>query len=350
MSEEKEHGSREHMLPKDGGLQEHEKLSEERAERIEHELHKIKTKLEDQKSKFKTHKEGVEQMISTANTEVGGGGMGGLGGLAALAALSNRGGWGTGTALGATGTALGALALLSNLGGRGGLFGGRDGGDGAVTDINAIDNAIEFNTIQQTLGDIKTGVALNQASNEATTLEQTIALNNTLNQLAMGTTAGFYNLKDTVTNQTGLVLAQGANINQNILATGCAIERQIANDGDKTRALIVNQFERAQAEKINALETALAAEAARRHTDGRFNELTITNTNTNTATATAAQLQAQYQQQLQFQNQGALLAQIAAGLGNLTQIAHATNSNIIAGNSGAVLTGPQTSTPTNVSA
>ena len=60
-----------------------------------------------------------------------------------------------------------------------------------------------------------------------------------------------------------------------------------------------------------------------------------------TVTQNVAQAQAQQQQQQ-------LLGSVLASLQGLTQIAHATNQNVIAGNQGPVFTGSQTANPTNV--
>jgi hypothetical protein len=64
-----------------------------------------------------------------------------------------------------------------------------------------------------------------------------------------------------------------------------------------------------------------------------------------TVTQTVNQAQAQAQQQQQQQNDARDLRNILAGV---VQAIHATNSNVIAGNTGAVTTGAQTANPTNV--
>jgi len=67
-------------------------------------------------------------------------------------------------------------------------------------------------------------------------------------------------------------------------------------------------------------------------------------------TQSVNQNQLQLQAQAQQQQQLILLGQIAAGLNTVTQLQHATNSNIIAGNTGATTTGAQSATQTAVNA
>jgi hypothetical protein len=116
----------------------------------------------------------------------------------------------------------------------------------------------------------------------------------------------------------------------------------IRDDGDKTRcqAAAINDatLNRIIVEQANAL---VELRSDHRHNERqRQSELVITqNVNQN-----QAQNQSQQQQQQQF----LLLSNIASSLNGLTQIAHATNQNVIAGNTGAVTTGAQTASPVNV--
>lgn len=56
----------------------------------------------------------------------------------------------------------------------------------------------------------------------------------------------------------------------------------------------------------------------------------------------------QNQNQMQFQQQAQVLSGLAHLLADVNQVARATNSNVIVGNTGATTTGTQTANPTNV--
>jgi hypothetical protein len=117
---------------------------------------------------------------------------------------------------------------------------------------------------------------------------------------------------------------------------------QIRDDGDKTRSLIVAQYEA----NLQRLLTTAQNEIIELRGDRNMREA---HRGTEvTVSQNVSQASAQAQQQQQQQQQFAILSQIAASLSGLTQIAHATNQNVISGNSGAVQTGPQNANPTNV--
>jgi hypothetical protein len=78
----------------------------------------------------------------------------------------------------------------------------------------------------------------------------------------------------------------------------------------------------------------------RRQNDAISSRIEINNS------AVAAQTQGQ--QQAQFQQLFATVNALVPAVQGILQVAHATNQNVIAGNSGPVLTGPQTANPTNV--
>jgi hypothetical protein len=116
----------------------------------------------------------------------------------------------------------------------------------------------------------------------------------------------------------------------------------IRNDGDRTRSLIVAQYEA----NLQRLLTTAQNEIIELRGDRNMREAhrgTEISVSQNVSQSTA-----QAQQQQQQQQQFAILSQIAASLSGLTQIAHATNQNVIAGNTGAVTTGAQTASPVNV--
>lgn len=218
-------------------------------------------------------------------------------------------GWGAGGfGAGLVGGVLGGLLFGGR--GRGGLFGG--GGECC-----------------------EGGNAETRLQSNADTLALLAAAGNTKDAVTGGfaTTAlalsqGFANTGDRIQNATYLLTQELCNINQNVSAQGCAT-REVVQAG--TTAI------------ITALKDNRIAELEDRvrglHCDGRARETEIS------VNQTVNQAQAQQQQQQQFE---ARFARLEAILGNVVQIAHATNQNIIAGNSGAVATGPQTANPTNV--
>jgi hypothetical protein len=120
-----------------------------------------------------------------------------------------------------------------------------------------------------------------------------------------------------------------AAVNTGLLAAG------IIADGDRTRALINSNY-------IETLNRQLAT-AQNEIIELRGDRAGILRSHGTEVTVTqnVAQAQAQQQQQQQF-------AGLFARLEGLTQVAHATNQNIIAGNTGAVQTGAQNANPTNV--
>ena len=314
-------------------LQTHEANSQSRYESLKSHIHELK------KDEIMTH--GVNDEINIHNHGADGGGMGGLGGLAALASMGRNHGHGLGSGLGAglLGGVVGGL-LFGN-GRNGGLLGGgNDGGGGQA--------ASDFITLQ-TLGQIKEGVATsanetqavvnaNGANSVQSTLQQTIALQQTLGSLAQSVSMAFSNTNDRI-----------ANVNQNVSEQGCATRAAITAAVD----VITGQaqaFETARnQEKINALnaEVIELRNESRRNADNADLRMTITNNNTAIAAQQQGQLQAQQQQQF------ATIAQLPSILGGLVQelqIARATNSNVIVGNTGATTTGAMNANPTNVRA
>jgi hypothetical protein len=274
--------------------------------------------------------------------------------LPALAAEGRRGGsdcrdGGFGM-LGAA--ALGFFAgefMNGRRGGRGG-----EGGEGGRAETR-IEDTIFDTQILAKLGSIEASIPASECRTQAAvasaaagltnvTLQQTIALERDLASLALGTQQAFANTKDTVQNVGALLGTAICNLNQNVSAQGCQTREAIQNDGDKTRGMLFSRFQLEDSTRINELNARVIElqSEGRRAADGAEMRLSINNT------ANAVQAQAQGQAQQQQQQQGFLLAQIAQTLGGLVQVAHATNSNVIAGNSGAVVTGPQTANPTNV--
>jgi len=116
----------------------------------------------------------------------------------------------------------------------------------------------------------------------------------------------------------------------------------IRDDGDRTRSLIIAQNDAYLNRIITEQANALIELKNERHVSGRSRETEVN------VSQTVNQAQAQNQAQQQQQQQFAILGQISAALAGLTQVAHATNQNVIAGNTGAVSTGAQSANPVNV--
>lgn len=201
-----------------------------------------------------------------------------------------------------------ALGLIFGRG-RGGLFGGGDdgGGNGAETRIQSNADTLALLTAVGNTKDAVTG-------GFATT--------------ALALSQGFANTKDSVQASTFLLSNQLNTVNQNVSEQGC-----------KTRETVLG----AQTAILGALKDNRISELedqVRRlngHGDVRDSEIRVTQ-NVN-------QAQAQQQQQ-QIVNDR--FARIESILNHVVQVAHATNSNVIAGNTGAVTTGTQTANPVNV--
>lgn len=121
-----------------------------------------------------------------------------------------------------------------------------------------------------------------------------------------------------------------------------AVLTNIRDDGERTRSLIIAQNDTYLNRIITEQANALIELRNERHTHARGRETEVNVSQT--VNQAQAQNQAQQQQQQQFQ----ILGQISAALAGLTQVAHATNQNVIAGNTGAVTTGPQSANPVNV--
>ena len=302
------------------------------------------------------------------NINLGGGdGGGGMGGMAALiaamnsgggdnnlpgliAALGNNRGMDPGTAAMLAGNQnngmnnLWPIILLALLGrGRGGLLGG-DGGDcGPIAGGVSPGQAALLQTILETVG--ATRAAVPQAA-----LETQIATANGLSALALASQQGFANVKDTVQNTSGLQLGATAGVkdavqnafailNQNILDQGC-------KGREATAASTTAILQKIDQNTIDDL----------RHDRDRFERQVEVNSLRSqvevnqTVNTTQAQAQQQGQFQFQFQDVNNRIARLCDAVERVHQVAQATNSNIIAGNTGAVTTGLQNSSPTNVNA
>lgn len=216
-----------------------------------------------------------------------------------------------------------AGALFNNR--RGGFLGGGDC-DGSGGAENRIEDTV-FNTATLTkLGAIEAAIPLSALQTQNATASA-------IAQLALGTQQGFATVKDSVQALALFTSNQINNVNQNVSDQGCKT-REVVQAGTTAVLSAIS------ASTIAELQAQLAD--ARHHGRSRETEFNVTQ-NTNVAVAQA-------QQQQQQQQLNSTLNAVLNSLGCLTQVAHATNQNIIAGNTGAVATGAQTANPTNIRA
>jgi len=258
-----------------------------------------------------------------------------------LQSLSTGGGFG---GMGGGGL-LGGVLIGALLGNRGGLFGSNN----EVADVGNIESVVNTNAILTGLADIKAAVPYNEAQVQlalaSAVLTLTAANTADTQYLSQGQTAiqlAQQAIAANLSRDLGLVSTQVATgfgeLNSNVERTGWTLSREISNDGEKTRSLI-SSIDR---ENLNRIITTQASELVElrnessRERDRHGIEITMTNI--------------QNQNQLQAQSQNQALNTIAAAVYDVSQVARATNSNVIVGNSGATGVGSQTANPTNVRA
>jgi hypothetical protein len=319
-------------------LSAHEKNSAERFSLLSEKLEGLKKS--EYSKQLTTEKEGIkmghehESGVKVENIFKGDG-MNAI--LPALLANKDHHG-GLGGTGGALAGGLGGLLLGGLLGsnGNGGLFGGNNGGGSNVA--NVVENLAILNAIQS-------GQLANQAGFngiEGAIATQSLGAATQASQYALAAQGQISGVKDSIqTLGSGLAVALG-NVNQNVLVTAAQTAAAITADGDRTRSLITNQYEATLNRQLTEANLRLeGVERARGH-----DAINMRIDNSNTVT----QAQAQTQMQFQMQQQGQLLNGLYPYILGTHQHAQATNANIIAGNTGAVTTGAQTSTPTNVNA
>ncbi len=222
---------------------------------------------------------------------------------------------------------------------RGGLFGGGsdcDGNGGAET---RIDSTV-FNTAVLTkLGSIEAAIPLASAQTENVILQQTNQITNLASQSQLANAAGFAATGDRIQNVGAVILNAMNNVNQNVLEQGCQTRAAVAAS---TTAIL----EKISADRIRELE--LRADRAERSLE--VNALRSQVEVNQTVNTTTLQNQQQAQGQFQIQALAEELRACRRDIAFVHQEARSTNSNVIAGNLGAVTTGAQASTPTNVNA
>jgi hypothetical protein len=284
-----------------------------------------------------------------------GGGEGGGGGMAAIiAALGNRN-QGSGDSAALIASMMGGhrdndgmnsmwpILLLALLGGRkgGGLLGG-DGDCGTAVGVTPAQAAI--------LQTLLEGQSSLRAEVPTTALQTQNALEQVLASLALGTQQGFANTGDKVQSVGALQLTATTGVKDAVQSAFSVLNQNILDQGCKgreaTQASTTAILSRIDRQEIDTL----------RHERDRFERQTEINSLRSqvevnqTVNTTTNQAQAQAQAQFQIQDVNNVLRRICDQLADVHQTARATNANIIAGNQGAVVTGPQTSTPTNVNA
>lgn len=240
------------------------------------------------------------------------------------------------------------LALLGR-GRGGGLFGGGDD-CGPVASASGVSPALA--AILQTLTEGQSNL---RAEVPTTALETQNAMQQAIASLALGTQQGFANTGDKVTNTGNVVLAAVRNsqdTTQNAFALLsrdlCDVKSTVMAEGCETRQLVqagttavLSRIDRSEIDELRS-----RADRAERAIEVNSLRSQVEITNTNTATATQAQAQGQFQFQLQDVNNR--IGRLCEAVERVHQVAQSANQNIIAGNAGAVTTGAQTSTPTNI--
>jgi hypothetical protein len=241
---------------------------------------------------------------------------------------------------------IGGVLLGALLGRNGGLFGGAGDGAGAAV---ALQSSVDTNAILQALGDIKASVPLAESQVQlalagvnqditSQSLQQTIALQGQGFAGQLANLTSFAQVGDKVDALSTLTAVGFGNVNTAIERNGWAITQAVNNDGEKTRALIQSIDKQNDSRLITAQANEIIELRAERNRDADRHGIEITMNNN------------QNQNQLQFQQQAQVLNTLAGALVEVGQIARATNSNVIVGNTGASTTGAQTASPTNVRA
>jgi len=333
-------------------LPQHEYASEMRAEKVMAKIDELK---------------GESDMNAPVNVFTPAADAGGVAAMLPAAMMAGMGrSDGTG---GAIGGGLGAGLVGGLLGGLlfgGGALGGRGAlaGEGCVTPtqltagLAGVTDSQQNTAVLQTLGAIQGAIPVAEGQVQLAIAGAVGEIRSHLGQVENGLTTGQSMINKNISEAIASSLASQNLLGQQIAAGNAMINLGIANlatsglqntyalntairdDGDKTRSLIVAQNDAMLNRELATAQAALLEQRAIGR--GRETEVNVTQT--------VNQNQMQLQSQQQQQQQLILLSQIAAGLANVTQIAHATNSNIIAGNAGAVTTGPQTANPVNVNA
>lgn len=290
------------------------------------------------KHHHKHESEVEEKQMATEIVDVGGG----------------MGGAGAGLGAGLGGGLLGGI-LAGALFGNGGLNRAGAVGEGVVTPsqltagLAGVTDALQTTTVMQSLGDIKASVPLAESQVQLALAGTQSEITSQINTSLLATLQGQNLINKNVSDAIAASLASQNNLNVNILQTGTAnlmatkdsqfaLSNLITADGEKTRALItanqISELQRLAAERQD--EIIELRNSAARDRDRSAIEITMTNN--------------QNQNQMQFQQQAQALVTLGHCLADVSQLARATNTNLIVGNAGATTTGAQTANPVNVKA
>jgi hypothetical protein len=309
-------------------------------------------------------------MALSINDQVIGGGAGiGLGGVGAVPFGVPVGGFGGGFGGGGGIEALVLLALLGRDGfGRGGDHchgGGRDGGGDSVAALSAVIAALNNRNDPENCCAMATAVLSKLGSLEgaipAIGNELQLALQSAVAAL---TAQGNANAASLTSQLNALQLGQLVQ-SQNILTAISNVDTNVDRQGCETRAAVfasearitallnAQDLARITAENIKLSNEVVELRSDARHRDAHHatEALRIEIRNNNEATAQQLQFQQQSQRQLVDQESRFNHERLCARFDSLfQQVARATNSNVIVGNTGASTTGAQTANPTNVNA
>jgi hypothetical protein len=247
--------------------------------------------------------------------------------------------------------------LVGALLARGGLLGNDRGvvGEGCVTPatftagITGVTDAIQNTEVMSSLGDIKAAIPLAEAQVQLALAVTQSELAGQINTANIANLVGQAAINKNISEAIAASLASQNNINVNVLQTGTAnlmatkdaqfaLSNIVKEDGEKTRALItsnqISELQRLAAERQD--EIIELRNGSARDRDRHGIEINMINN--------------QNQNQMQFQQQAQALVSLGHCLADVSQLARATNTNLIVGNTGAVATGPQTANPVNVKA
>lgn len=272
-----------------------------------------------------------------------------------------------GMGYGMAGTGAGGLAgagagiLGGILGGallnRGGLFGNEGRvGEGCVTPsqltaaLAGVQDTQMNTAVLQGLGDIKAAVPLAEAQVQLALSQSQGQLSNQIGQQSLAVAQGFASQAQNISQAQAAIIAVGESVKDavnangaaNLIATKDASSANLAAVANSTNLILTALKD----QEITNLNRQLTVSELRNTEDRAEARARATEVN---VTQTVNQVQAQAQAQQQSQQQILLLNQLCAHFATL-QNAVATNSNLIVGNTGAVATGPQTSSPVNVRA
>lgn len=260
-----------------------------------------------------------------------------------------------GDGFGMGGGLIGGLLAASLFGNRNNDWNRNWHGEGCVTPsqltagLTGVTDAIQNTEVMGQLADIKAAVPLAEAQVQLALAGAQAELAGQINGSTLSNLNGQAQINKNISDAIAASLASQNNINVNVLQTSTANlmatrESQYATlaaikeDGEKTRALItanqISELQRLAAERQD--EIIELRNGSARDRDRHGIEISMINN--------------QNQNQLQFQQQAQAMVSLGHCLADVTQLARATNQNLIIGNTGAVATGQQTANPVNVKA